>query len=416
MAHFHGLRDRVSVGVMSTSDPESSRAETESQKLRAEARVAPKNVRAFAEQLFGGELHAKRVLSLAMGAVGVLHATSLAIHAVGRGLAAAAGLNSKHATKQVDRLLSNTKLVVWDLFGSWVSFVVGPRKEIVAALDWTEFDKDDQATIALYLVTRHGRATPLIWKTVYKSELKKKRNDYEDEVIAKLDEALDDDVRVTLLADRGFGDQKLYEHLEGLGWGFVIRFRECITVRSSKGVSKPARDWLSPSGRAKMLKNVEVTQDATPLPAVVLVHAKGMKDPWCLASSRADLAAPQVVKLYGRRFTIEETFRDTKNVHFGMGLSATHIGNTARRDRLLLLAAVSHVLLTLLGAAGERAGLDRMLKVNTVKRRTMSLYKQGCFWYEAIPNMPDDRLVLLMSALDEVLQEHAIFREIFGII
>lgn len=416
MAHFHGLRDRVSVGAMSTSDPESSRAETESQKLRAEARVAPKNVRAFAEQLFGGELHAKRVLSLAMGAVGVLHATSLAIHAVGRGLAAAAGLNSKHATKQVDRLLSNTKLVVWDLFGSWVSFVVGPRKEIVAALDWTEFDKDDQATIALYLVTRHGRATPLIWKTVYKSELKKKRNDYEDEVIAKLDEALDDDVRVTLLADRGFGDQKLYEHLEGLGWGFVIRFRECITVRSSKGVSKPAGDWLSPSGRAKMLKNVEVTQDATPLPAVVLVHAKGMKDPWCLASSRADLAAPQVVKLYGRRFTIEETFRDTKNVHFGMGLSATHIGNTARRDRLLLLAAVSHVLLTLLGAAGERAGLDRMLKVNTVKRRTMSLYKQGCFWYEAIPNMPDDRFVLLMSALDEVLQEHAIFREIFGII
>ena len=31
------------------------------------------------------------------------------------------------------------------------------------ALDWTEFDADGHATIALYLVTRHGRAAPLIW-------------------------------------------------------------------------------------------------------------------------------------------------------------------------------------------------------------------------------------------------------------
>ena len=379
--------------------------------------MTPKSVTAFTEDLFGDLLHSKQTLSLAMAAVGVLHATSLAIHAIGRGLAAAAGLNAKHTTKQVDRLLSNQNLVVFDLIGAWVAFVVGPRKEIVVALDWTEFDKDNQATIALYLVTRHGRATPLIWMTVYKSDLAQKRNDYEDEVVSKLYEVLGADVRVTLLADRGFGDQKLYNFLHNeLGWDFIIRFRGCITVSDSKGVSKPARDWLSPSGRAKMLKNVEVTETGTPVPAVVLVHAKGMKDAWYLATSRADLLASQVVKLYGRRFTIEETFRDTKDQHFGMGLSATHISNPVRRDRLLLFAAISHALLTLLGAAGERAGLDRMLKVNTVKRRTMSLYKQGCFWYDAIPNMPDDRLSLLMTAFDKCLHEHAIFRDIFGIL
>jgi Protein of unknown function (DUF1524) len=31
------------------------------------------------------------------------------------------------------------------------------------------------------------------------------------------------------------------------------------------------------------------------------------------------------VKLYGKRFTIEETFRDENDIHFGLGLSATHI-------------------------------------------------------------------------------------------
>jgi hypothetical protein len=373
-------------------------------------------VGAFVEQLFGDDLHAKRVFSLANGVVGVLHAASLAIHAIGRGLAAAAGLNAKHATKQVDRMLSNSKVMLDHLFAPWVSYVVGPRKEIVVALDWTEFDKDNQATIALYLVTRHGRATPLIWKTVYKSKLKGNRNKFEDEVIVKLHSALEQNVQVTLLADRGFGDQKLYEFLEQLGFDYVIRFRGCITVHNAKDESKPAKDWMSASGRAKMMKDVKVTDDGTSVPAVVLVHAKGMKDSWCLATSRADLGASQVTKLYGRRFTIEETFRDTKDVHFGMGLSATHISVPMRRDRLLLLGAISHVLLTLLGAAGERAGLDRMLKTNTVKRRTMSLYNQGCFWYDAIPNMPDQRLFLLMNSFDEVIREHAIFREIFGLI
>jgi hypothetical protein len=28
----------------------------------------------------------------------------------------------------------------------------------------------------LYLLTRHGRATPLVWKTVRKAELKDRRN------------------------------------------------------------------------------------------------------------------------------------------------------------------------------------------------------------------------------------------------
>ena len=29
-------------------------------------------------------------------------------------------------------------------------------------MDWTEFDNDDQSTLAIYLVTNHGRATPAI--------------------------------------------------------------------------------------------------------------------------------------------------------------------------------------------------------------------------------------------------------------
>src|SRR5271165_5668566 len=56
---------------------------------------------------------------------------------------------SKHSIKQVDRLLSNQGIVVWDMFAPWVAEVVGQRKTIVVAMDWTDFDADDQTTLAL---------------------------------------------------------------------------------------------------------------------------------------------------------------------------------------------------------------------------------------------------------------------------
>ena len=49
----------------------------------------------FITTLYEGDLHAKRVLSLANATVGVLTSASLAIHAVGRGLAQAMGTLTK---------------------------------------------------------------------------------------------------------------------------------------------------------------------------------------------------------------------------------------------------------------------------------------------------------------------------------
>ena len=75
-----------------------------------------------------------------------------------------------------------------------------------------------------------------------------------------------------------------------------------------------------------------------------------------------------------------------------MGISPGPRDTRGRRDRLLFLAALAYALLVLLGAAGERCGLDRTLKASTTKRRTLSLYKQGCHWYDAISR--DDRRTL----------------------
>ena len=370
------------------------------------ARLSVADVHRFVGELFLQDLHAKRVESLANGVVGVLHAAAMTVHLIGQGLAQAAGLKGKHAVKQVDRLLSNADINVQALFARWVPFLLAKRREIFVSMDWTDFDGDNHTTLAINLITSHGRATPLIWKTFRKSTLRRNRNQYEDGLLTTLREVVPENVRVTVLADRGFGHQKLYEFLRLLGFDFIVRFRQAIEVTDAKGRSKPAREWVPAGGQARMLRDAQVTKDRTSLPAVVVVHQVAMKEAWCLATSRADLSARLVVRWYGKRFTCEENFRDTKDPRFGLGLSATHVSKPARRDRMLFLSALSQALLTLLGAAAEAVGLDRTLKVNTVKKRTHSLFRQGLFFYGCIPTMKEVDLRRLMTSFEERVAEH----------
>ena len=74
----------------------------------------------FLSRIFAESLHARRIESLANGALGVMTSASLAVSIIGHSLAQARGLIDKHAIKQVDRLLSNRGIVVWEMFAPWV--------------------------------------------------------------------------------------------------------------------------------------------------------------------------------------------------------------------------------------------------------------------------------------------------------
>src|SRR5487761_2669176 len=147
-------------------------------------------VHRFLAGLFDGDLHAKRVLSLTNATLGVIRTASLAVNTIGQGLAMARGLVTKHAIKQVDRLLSNEGIDIDAALRHWVPYVVGPRTSINVAMDWTDFDADGQATIMLSLLTRHGRATPLLWFTVTTASLKNHRNEHEYQPLVRLADAL----------------------------------------------------------------------------------------------------------------------------------------------------------------------------------------------------------------------------------
>ena len=221
---------------------------------------------------------------------------------------------------------------------------------------------------------------------------------------------------MTILADRGFGDVKLFEFLESLGFRYVIRFRGDIHVSAADGETRLAADWVGKGGRARKLRDAEITAARHKVGAAVCVKATGMKEPWHLAASDGSLSAPQIIKLYAKRWTIEPSFRDSKDLRFGMGMSALRIGDPQRRDRLLLLNAFAILLLTILGAAGESLGMDRQLRTSTAKRRVHSLFRQGCLLYDLIPNMPEERLRPLIERYQDLLRQNASFPEAFGIV
>src|SRR6202047_3204909 len=203
--------------------------------------ITLKTTHQFLNELFSEDVHAKRIYSLANATLGVISSASLAVNTIGQGLALARGRLPKHAIKQVDRMLSNPGINVEELSERWVPYVVGQRPHIIVAMDWTDFDADNQATIMLSLSSKHGRSTPLVWLTVDKAPLKTHRNAYEYRVLVQLAEVVPADVKVLIVADRGFGDQKLYRVLtEELKFDYLIRSRGNIAVTSAEGETRPA--------------------------------------------------------------------------------------------------------------------------------------------------------------------------------
>lgn len=70
----------------------------------------------------------------------------------------------------------------------------------------------------------------------------------------------------------------------------------------------------------------------------------------------------------------------------------------------------------MLGAAGESLGLDKGLKANTVKHRTLSLFRQGYYYYHQLARMTHEKVEQLLNAFQKMIEEHKQLVKILGVI
>jgi len=326
---------------------------------------------------FTGQVHSKRLESLSNAVIGTMVSHSLQPSKMGDGLAEAKGLLPKHARKQVDRLASNTGIDVDFFQNELCKMLIGNRSRIYVSMDWTVFAKDKQMTITIRLVTTHGRATPLLWKTVSVVGLKGNKNNYVFMLLEKLRQLVPFSCQVIVLADREFGTiNNMQKIKKELFFDYILRIKRNFTVENKDGIKKLAHEWLEP-GKQLCLNDAKLTTQQIDVSKVIICKEPGMKDMWCLVCSISNIATQTILTLYGKRWSTECSYRDEKDLYFGMGLKKARIKKIQRREVLLLISAIVIIFLTLLGAASEAAGFDKYIKANTVQRRTHSLLSQG---------------------------------------
>ncbi len=116
-------------------------------------------------------------------------------------------------------------------------------------------------------------------------------------------------------------------------------------------------------GRKKKTLLGKVCQQLTRLKC-----AKRGREPGLIASSM-DSPANIIIKLYGKRTQIENSFRDTKNQRIGFSLNDTGTRNIERLNILLLIVYIASMGLWFIGQCAKENKRHYQFQANTIKHR-----------------------------------------------
>ena len=271
----------------------------------------------------------------------------------------------KHAIKRVDRFLGSRHFDHTQAREDWAHFVLGKRRQVSIAVDWTKVRS--WPVLAAGLVQR-GRTVPLLWSVADPKMLYKSQNAFEHAFFAWMASLLPDGVEATVLLDRGFKRVDIIRYLQRYRLSFVIRTGGNVHVHSSEYTGRMDK-LISRRGVRKDLPDAVLRPSRPVGVRVVGYWAPGAKEPWLLMTDRSDALA-RIMALYDQRFRIEESFRDQKSWRYGMSLGHVLVHSTDRLERLLLIAAIVTCLAMLVGAAARRRSLDKGYRANTVQSRS----------------------------------------------
>jgi hypothetical protein len=286
---------------------------------------------------------------------------------------------AKHQIKRCWRFCANDRIETADAMRGIVKRVLGRKrkKPLLVSFDWTDV-RGFQTLMAAAVVK--GRAVPLCWAScrdhVYDGH--RSRNAFEESLLLVLRSMVPDGQKVILLADRGFGRTELARFCQTQGFDYVIRIQPDVHVRCASYTGKLV-DYPVRKGICKLLRQVDYRQEEPVTQNIVVRWVRGLPghrdECWFLMSSLA--AGPaRISKLYGRRMTIEQLFRDCKSKRNGWSLRDTRVTRPDRLDRLLLILAVAYLLLCGVGLLAERR-FDPGEWCSNSKDGTCSIYAIG---------------------------------------
>jgi hypothetical protein len=264
---------------------------------------------------------------------------------LGRCLADSTSVAVKHCIKRVDRFLSNARIEPPEAMRGLIEWLARPRKKLLVILDWVEIRSFPCIVLAARI---KGRAVPLLWNVCLDSDLHRSRNNLEYALLKLLRTMVPDSTRVVVLADRGFGRAEMARECQGLKFDYLIRIRPDVYIKhqdyTGKLIDLPLRE-----GFQKVYRNVQYRKERPVLANVAVVWLEQETEPWFLLTSLPRLQGVKLTKVYAKRMSIEEYFRDAKSLRNGFALRLTLIKDPKRLERLLLILAIAYLLLVAIG-------------------------------------------------------------------
>lgn len=260
---------------------------------------------------------------------------------------------AQSTVRRFARWLDNERINVQQLYGpliqqalqDWGDFRL--RLALDTSLLW------EQYCLVRIAVIYRGRAVPLVWTVLAHNSSSVAYQTY----AALLDQAaalLPVGCTVEFLADRGFADTALLNHLKRLGWHWRIRIKRSFQVYRHGKFRKLKRVTLA-TGQARFWHKVWITKDYYGPVHVALARPRGGKDYWYVVSDEP--TSQTTFTEYGARFDIEENFLDDKSN--GFQLEASLIRSAQALTRLCFVLAVATLYLTAQGAAVVAANQRR---------------------------------------------------------
>lgn len=297
-----------------------------------------------------------------------IHLGSWAMHRIGSAKAA-----SKE--RQLSRWLHNDKIKPGALYRTLIkaALIDWAGERIYLAMDssvlWDRF-----VIVRIALVYR-GRSLPLSWVVLPSQSASVAFEDYQI-ILEQANLVLPEDCQATLLADRGFVDNRLFCLARDFGWGFRIRLKGSIKVhRAGKPTTKVSR-LMPAKGQALFLHKVWLTDRKFGPVHLALAHVQTTNgyEQWSILSD--DPTDLHTFDEYGLRFDIEENFLDDKSA--GFQLESSEIRTAQALSRLCLVLATATLYLASNGVITVTLGLRRFVDAHW--SRGLSYFKIGWRW------------------------------------
>jgi len=352
----------------------------------------------------------------------------LSLTSMGRESALFSNCKEKHSIKRVDRLLGNLRLhQSRPQFYQAILSMFCHNSNPLIHVDWSTVYNYD------FVMLRAAISIDKRAITVYEEvhpEHKMGNHQVHKNFLKNLATLLPEGIIPIICTDAGF-KVPWFKEVESFGWYWLARTRGTVKCQIENKA-----DWLYvneyhvlATGKATELADLRLSKSQKHACRGVLIkkknkgrhnhnrqgqttlcnsnkqHAKSAREPWFLISNLPGQYKPhELVNMYRRRMSIEESFRDCKNEYYGLGLSRSKSRCVERLQAILLIALLAQIYLYCVGKAAENKRYHWDFQANTVRARRVLSYA-----FLALRIIKYQRYTIsdkeIHSALNELIQE-----------